>query len=136
MTPAEIAAAEAAVVSERAAATAARRVAEREAAAAARAEQLFAQRERDAEATLLAADQLRATTVDTDSSTDSTVGTNNGLSDRERRLIEREEAAIEAMRAAEQLVRENTNRPTQVKVNMDVPSLDECRSFEEYDHRE
>ena len=128
LTASEIAAAEAAKVSEKAAAMAAKRVADKEAAAAARAEEqelLFAQRERDAEATLLAAEQLRATTVDT-------VGTNNGLSDRERRLIEREEAAIEAMRAAEQLVQETTNRAPQVKVNMDVPLLDECPTFEQY----
>ena len=70
--------------------------------------------------------------MDTGSSTGSTVGTNNGLIDRERRLIEREEAAIEAMRAAEQLVQETTNRAPQVKVNMDVPLLDECPTFEQY----
>ena len=136
LTPAEIAAAEAAKVSEKAAAMAAKRVADKQAAAAARAEEqdlLLAQRERDAEATLLAAEQLRSTAVDTASSTGSTVGTNNGLSDRERRLIEREEAAIEAMRAAEQLVQETTNRAPQVKVNMDVPLLDECPTFEQYD---
>ena len=58
----------------------------------------------------------------------------NSIEARERIVLQREQAAEEAMREANELYRQNqanAQRPI-VKVNMDCPLLDDFPSFEQY----
>ena len=101
-------------------------------------ERRLLERERNAEITQQAAERMRADAAEAarlqalEDERARETELNDELAERERRVLAREKAAEEAMRAAQELHDENLARTPSVKVSMDIPMLDDCPSFEQY----